>query len=91
MFVHSLQFLVPRFVPSPHFSVPRFGPRLHFLVPMFFPSHHILLPRFVPSPSFLVPTITRNLKKNSFFMVRMIFLEIFHIFLMVTRHGPFKY
>ncbi len=43
------------------------------LVPRFVPSPGFLVPSFVPSSGFLVPTITRNLKKNSLFWVKMIF------------------
>ena len=62
---------MPRFVPSPPFLVP--SP--HFLVPRFVPSPHFLVPSFVPSPGVLVPTITRNVKKNSFYRVKIIVLE----------------
>ena len=85
--VPSPGFLVPRFVPSPLFLVP--SP--HFLVPRFVPSPHFLVTSFVPSPGFLVPTITRNLKKNSFFGLKIIFLENFHMLLVVTRHASFIY
>ncbi len=79
------------FVTSPRILVPRFVPSPHFLVPRFVPSPGFLVPSFVPSPGFLVPTITRNLKKNSLFRVKMIFFENFHMVLGVTRHAPFIY
>ena len=59
----------------------RFVPSPPFLVP----SSHFL------SLGFLVPTITRNLKKNSFFRVKMSVMEHFHMVLVITRHAPFIY